>query len=298
MRNLPKISVKSLWGSLIGTSFLLLIAGAIPAASDEGYLNKAPQIWTDEEALTVLNDSPWAKTVKPSTQDMACGYKNPAIPGGFTEDEAERLEILVPTAQSDPVKPDGGEYLIRWQSVKPMQAAVQRLLALGDQWKDYGRDPGTVGGNPTDLANGRYNTADMFGVSIILKHKGPNGESFLDYLFNLPKRGFPARGVHLWACAALKTEEGIVSPRVATTGHLGLEKPAITVWFPSSVHGKPLIIKPEEKVEFRLVAKQRVFEATFTINAAELTISRTERVLYYPTVWTDLKTVKEEASLH
>ena len=62
-----------------------------------------------------------------------------------------------------------------------MQAAVHRLLALGEQWKEYGYDRGPVGGGPTDLANGRYNTADMFGVSIILKHKGPNGESFWDY---------------------------------------------------------------------------------------------------------------------
>lgn len=297
MRNLPNIYSKALRESLIATSCVLLAAGAIAAANDDSYLGKAPQLWTEEEALRVLNDSPWAITVKPSTQDTACGYKNPAIPGEFSEDDNERLEILAPADPSMSVKPDEAEYLIRWQSVKTMQAAVHRLLALGDQWKEYGYDQGSVGGGPSDLANGRYNTADMFGVSIILKHKGPNGESFLDYLFNQPQRSFPARGVHLWPCSGLKTEEGITSARVATMGHLGSEKPAITMWFPSLVRGKPLITKPEEKVEFRLVAKQRVFEATFTINAADLTISRSELVLYYPTAWTDLKAVKEEASL-
>lgn len=297
MRNLPKISPKVLWKSLISASCLLLVVGAISAANNDNYLSKSRQLWTEEEALRALNDSPWAKTVKPSTQDMGCGWKNPAIPGAYSEDHGERIEILEPTDPPVSVKPDGAEYLIRWQSVRQMQAAVQRLLALGDQWKEYGYDQGEVGGSPTDLANGRYNTADMFGVSIILKHKGPNSESFWDYLLNQPQRSFPAHGVHLWPCSGLKTEEGITFAYVATMGHLGYEKPAITMWFPSLVHGKQLITKPEEKVEFRFVAKQRVFEATFTVNAADLTISRSEQVLYTPTAWTDLNAVKKQAGV-
>lgn len=295
MRNLPRMSSKALRESLIGTSLLLLIAGAIPAASDESYLNKAPQLWTEEEALTVLNDSPWAKTVKPSTQDTACGYRNPAIPGEFTEDEAERLEILVPTAQSVPVKPDGAEYLIRWQSVKPMQAAVQRLLAVGDQWKEYGGEEHWA--HVPGWENYRFFTTGMIGISIILKQKGPEGESFLDYFFDVPRKSLPARGVNLWPCACLKTEAGVTCARALGQSHMGPENPAVTMFFSSSMHGGPLITKPGEKVEFRFVAKQRVFEATFVIKADDLVPDMSEPVLHYPTAWTDLKAVKEEASV-
>lgn len=294
MRGLPKVISLAIERAMIMASCLLL-AAAIPAATDDGYLQKAPESWTEEEALNVLNDSPWAKTVKPSSQDTACGYKNPAIPGEYSEEDSERIENLEPTGPSESVKPDEAEYLVRWQSAKPMQKAVERLLALGDQWKEYGYQHGEVGGGPSDLKNSRYNTADMFGVSVILKHKAPNGESFLDYLFDVQKRAFPTKGTHLWACSGIKTEEGMASARVAKAGIDSHENYSFTLWFPSSAHGKPLITKPEEKVEFRFVAKQRVFEVTFTIRAADLTISRSEPVLYYPTAWTDLKTMKEAA---
>lgn len=293
MRNLPRISSRALWESILSTSLLLLAAGVIATADDDSYLNKSPQLWTEEEALRVLNDSPWAKTVKPSTQDTACGYKNPAIPGEFSEDDAERLEILVPTVESVPVKPDRAEYLIRWQSVKPLQAAVQRLLALGEQWKEYGGEEHRA--HVPGWENDRFYTTGMIGISIILKHKGPEGESFLDYFFDIPKKALPARGVNLWPCACLKTEAGVTCARAL--GHMSLENPAITMFFSSSVHGRPLIASHEEKVEFRLVAKQRVFETTFMSNAGDVVLDMSEPVLYYPTAWTDLKAIKEEAAV-
>lgn len=294
MRNLPKMSSKALWESLIATSCLLLAAGAIPAVSDDSYLSKAPQSWSEEEALRVLNDSPWAKTVKPSTQDSACGYKNPAIPGELDDDEAVKLEIRVPTGPSLQVKPDGAEYLIRWQSAKPMQAAVQRLLALGDQWKEYRGEEHRA--HVPGWENYGFLTTDMIGISIILKQKGPEGESFLDYFFDLPKKVL-ARGLNLWPCACLKTEAGVTCARALGHGHMVLENPAITMFFSNSVHGKLLITKPGEEVEFRFVAKQRVFEATFLINTGDLVPDMSEPVLYYPTAWTDLKAIKEEASV-
>jgi hypothetical protein len=291
--NLPKIVSFLFEKRVIEASCLLLAVAVIRAASDEGYLRKPPEQWTEEEALKVLNDSPWAKTVKPSTQDTACGFKNPAIPGEFSEDQAEKLEILVPTGPSLPVKPDGAEYLIRWQSAKPMQAAVQRLIALGDQWKEYGFERHKASGDSTDLEKRQYFDAGMIGIRVILKHKGPDGESFLDYFFDAARKTWPAQGIILWPCAGLKTEEGVTYAQAADGGHGDF---AITMFFPSSIHGKPLITKPEEKVEFRCVAKQRVFETTFTIRAADLVPDRSEPVLYYPTVVTDLKLQPEVPS--
>ena len=63
---------------------------------------------------------------------------------------------------------------------------------------------------------------------------------------------------------------------------------AITMSFPSQFEGKPLITKPEEHVEFRLVSMQRVFETTFTINAKDLP-DGSQAGLYIPTTVTDLK---------
>src|SRR5215472_1260133 len=124
MRNVPKTPSKAFCEFLIATSCLLLVTAALYAASDEGYPTKPPQLWTEEDALNILNDSPWAKTVKPSAQDTACGYKNPAIPGEYSEEDSERIENLEPTGPSESVKPDEAEYLVRWQSAKPMQKAV------------------------------------------------------------------------------------------------------------------------------------------------------------------------------
>ena len=276
MRNVPKTPSKAFCEFLIATSCLLLVTAALYAASDEGYPTKPPQLWTEEDALNILNDSPWAKTVKPSAQDTACGYKNPAIPGGFTEDEADKLEIRVPTDPAVTVKPDGAEYLIRWHSARPMQAAVQRLLALGEQWKEYGFESSST--NVPGSENYRSFTTGMVGISVILKHKGPEGESFLDYLFDPSGKGMLARRTNLWPCAGLKTEEGVTFAQAE--GHGG--EAAITLFFPSAIHGRPLFAKTEEKVEFRFVARQRVFETTFAIRAEDLVPDQTEPVLYYP----------------
>jgi hypothetical protein len=73
---------------------------------------------------------------------------------------------------------------------------------------------------------------------------------------------------------------------VSDLGHLP-GHPAITMSFPSLVEGKPLINKLDEKVEFRFVILQRVFETTFTINAKDLP-DGSQTGLYFPTTFTDL----------
>lgn len=49
----------------------------------------------------------------------------------------------------------------------------------------------------------------------------------------------------------------------------------------SLIHGEPLIGGTHEKVEFRMVADRRVFEATFYINANDV-LDGSEQSLYLP----------------
>lgn len=282
---------RSFWKTLTGIAgclpFLILTA---PLLGQQDFLSKPSPQWTQEDALKVLNDSPWAHTVTTSTQDAACGFKNPAIPGEFSAEGAELGEMRDPTPDSVAVKPDGAEYLIRWISAKPVQAAVQRLIALNEKWAPYGhhyeRNDPSFG--PTDLSRPRYNRNDMITISVNLVKPGPDGGSFLDYAFAEGGRRFPAKGFLIFICAGLKSSNGVVFAHVA--GPMGDPPlhPVITLSFPSTIEGKPLITHQDEKVEFRLVVMQRVFETTFTIDARDLT-DGSQPGLYLPTAVTDLK---------
>jgi len=105
-----------------GISVLLLV---MPVLGQQDFLSKPADQWTEEDALKVLNDSPWAHPVTTSTQDAASGYKNPAIPGEISPERAELLEMEAPTPASLEVKPDGAQYLIRWISAKPVRCRPQ-----------------------------------------------------------------------------------------------------------------------------------------------------------------------------
>jgi hypothetical protein len=57
---------------------------------------------------------------------------------------------------------------------------------------------------------------------------------------------------------------------------------AIILSFPSMVDGKPLIMHRDEKLEFRFILNQRVFENTFIVTATDL-FDGTETVMREPT---------------
>lgn len=118
-----------------------------------------------------------------------------------------RMDSFGPQPESADVKPDGAEYVVRLTSVKPMQAAVERLISLDEKWMRYhqgwGGDPGS---KPTNVAEGHYNPTDEVTIAVVLKHLGPGGASFLDYAFE-DKKAFPGR-MHVWPCAAIRTANG------------------------------------------------------------------------------------------
>lgn len=261
-----------------------LVAGSVPLTADEPFLAKPSEEWTESQALQVLTDSPWAHTITTTIQDFQCDYEHPAYPRTYPEGVAQRLDSIDLTPPAAVVKPDDAQYLLRLVSVKPMQAAVERLISLDHQkWalydEGYGLEPGS---KPTNLAERWYNPADEITISIILKHSGPSGASFHDYAF--PRKNVPGSGLkHLWPCAAVKTANGVTTAVLGgpATYQDGTPCDDLTLSFPSTLKGKPLISHPNEKLDFRFVANQHVFEATFYVNLTDL-FDGTETVLHVP----------------
>jgi hypothetical protein len=270
--------------SLRGICCFAFVAGAVSATANEDFLRKPPAEWTEAEALQVLNDSPWAHTITTTTQDSQCNYEHPAFPETYQEGLAERMDSITPTPPASDVKSDGAEYLVRLVSVRPMQAAVERLLSLDpEKWINYREGAGLEpGSKPTNLKERWYNPADEITIVIVLKRPGPGGASFRDYAF--PREDERGSGMrHLGACAAVRTASGATT--VVLGGPVrddGWNAPKdIALSFPSTFHGKPLISHRNEKLEFRFIANQRVFEATFYVSPADL-FDGTETVLRIP----------------
>jgi hypothetical protein len=261
-----------------------LIAGSVPLTADDSFLSKPPEEWTESEALHVLNDSPWAHTITTTTQDSQCDYEHPAFDGLVEEEFAREADSITPTPPAVEVKPDGAEYLVRLVSVKPIQAAVKRLMSLDfEKWKVYTSGAGLQpGSKPTNLEERWYNPADEITIALVLKRSGPEGRSFLDYAFR-DKTIFPGGGlVHLWACSAIKSANGQVS--AVTAGLGGGKSPtpsAIHLSFPRDYHGKPLISHQNEKLQVRIILNQRIFETIFYVNGTDL-FDGTETIMHIP----------------
>jgi hypothetical protein len=270
---------------------LILMASSLPLTRGEDPPNKPTTEWTQDEALRVLNDSPWAHTVTPTTQDTACDFEHPVFPGLFSEDQAALRDAGYPAGSvSEAVKPDTAEYLVRWLSAKPVQAAIERMMALNDVWSFLAvRVNASDEGGPTNVEEHRYNIMDMITIAVILEHPGTDGLSFLDYAFSDHGHGLPSPGWHVWPCAGLKTPNGQVHADLLGGGH-GFQSHAnaLELSFPRLVHGKPLITHANEKVEFRFVAKQRVFETTFTVDPKDL-LDGSEPVEYLVTALDDMR---------
>jgi len=245
---------------------------------------------TELAALKILNDSDWAHTVKPSLQDTPCTDQNPAFHDLYPKEKAI-TDGLSPTLPPDQVKADDSEYLIRFQSAKPVQTAVGELLALGEKWAAYKKEslPVSEADEPTDLTNSRYNIADMITVAVILKRPSPDGITLFDYGYEENGRIFPSHSFRVWPCAGLRTTTGQVFAHVAPQ----VFGRVLQLSFPRLIQGKPLISSQLEKVEVRLVANRRVFETTFYINASDV-LDGSEKILYLPSAFTD----QEEIARH
>jgi hypothetical protein len=248
----------------------------------------------EQEALKVLNDSDWAHTVTPIIQDAPCSWQNAAFPGLSPQEKALARDAGAPLAPRDVVKQDGSEYLIRFQSAKPVQTAIQQMIAIGEKWSAYGEHKwlASATDGPTDLANLRYNVMDMITIAVILKHPDPDGTSLFDYGFK--DNGRPSETFRVWPCAGLRTDNGQVFARVVPEIDPLNGIKELQLSFPRLIDdGKPLISRTREKVEFRLIVNQRVLETNFFINAGDV-LDGSEGVLYLPSAFTDSKEIAQQ----
>src|SRR6267378_1084641 len=262
---------------------LALVAGSVPMTANLPFLSKPSEEWTEAEALQVLNDSSWAHTITAATQDTPCNYEHPVFAGLFSEEMAQRIDSISPSFPAEQVKPDEAEYLVRLVSVKPMQAAAGRLISLDEKWANY--RSGVVlepGSKPTNMDERWYNPADEITIVVALKRPGPEGTSFLDYAFEDRKTSVALKVNHMFACAGLRTANGQTHAVTARMGHGNDNRvSAIVMSFPSIVERKPLISHPEEKLEFRFILNQRVFETTFNVNPTDM-FDGSETVMHTP----------------
>ncbi len=282
-------AIPLLWRNSIRIASCILLFCCASVTGQENHSGSPASDAVEQEALKVVNESDWAHTVTPTTQDAPCTHQNPAFPGLYPVDEAVVADGRDPVVHAEVVKPDTSEYLIRFQSAKPLQTAIQQLIAMGEKWSDYGAEKHQVSeaDGPTDLANLRYNIADMITIAIILKHPAPDGMNLFEYAFEDGGRRFPSYSFRVWPCSGLRTSNGQVFAHVvpAAFGQPG-QPHALQLSFPRLLDGKPLISNLREKVEFRMVANQRVFETTFYINASDV-LDGSEKSLYLPSAFTD-----------
>jgi hypothetical protein len=283
-------AIPLLWKNSIRIASCMLLFWCASVTGQENRSGSPASDAVEQEALKVVNDSDWAHTVTPSTQDVPCTHQNPAFPGLYPVDEAVVADGRDPAVPTEVVKPDNSEYLIRFQSAKPVQTAIQQLVAMGEKWSAYDAEKHSVSGadGPTDVANSRYNVADMITIAIILKHPAPDGTSLFEYAFE-DGRSFPSHSFNWGVCTGLKTSNGQVFAHLvpASFGQPG-QPHALQLSFPRLLGGKPLISSLREKVEFRMVAHQRVFETTFYINASDV-LDGSEKSLYLPSAFADSK---------
>jgi hypothetical protein len=94
--------------------------------------------------------------------------------------------------------------------------------------------------------------------------------SFLDHAFENRADGTAFIAHYLFACAGVRTANGQIH---AVTNRIrqgnANKASAIIMSFPSIVDGKPLFSHRDEKLEFRFILNQRVFEITSIVNSTE-----------------------------
>jgi hypothetical protein len=149
------------------------------------------------------------------------------------------------------------------------------LIAAAMAWRP--------GSKPTNMAEAWYNPADEITVVLALKRPGPGGASFLNYAFKDVETGVLFTAHYFFICAGIRTASGQIHAVMARMGQGNDNNvSAIIMPFPSTVDGKSLISHRDEKLEFRLVLNQRVFETKFIVNPTDL-FDGTETLMRTPT---------------
>ncbi|MFQ5695436.1 MAG: hypothetical protein ACE5HB_05560 [Terriglobia bacterium] len=186
--------------------------------------------WTVEEALQVVQDSPWARTVT---------LLDPSIRG-------ERLARLAPRNRGSSVPPDYPlvHYLVRWESARPVAEAFARLEELGETTGAQFQSPAP------------RQPADRYVVTVKTTRPPRDGGDLFD--------GFGED--ELAERAELKCNGVTVGAAEARPSGVGANA-AVHFFFPRRHEDEPLLQKQREKVEFSFRGRRFTLKRKFTLES-------------------------------
>ncbi len=223
----------------------LVFTIALGAAPLEGkdWKKKPPAEWTAEEALEVLQNSPWAKKKmvlanKPALRqgsrsaDASSG-SGPRLPGGNRRNTRNRrIRKEFPNST----------FLVRLESARPVAAAFARLQELELEVSARYQSP------PPRLPEDRY----VITVKAVVPRR--SGKTALQ---KIPEE-------RLKTVALLKTRHGQVNPAEVERSGEGATA-AVHFFFPRTKEGAPLINPQNPQMEFRIKSSHISLKAKFTL---------------------------------
>ena len=215
-----------------------MIAGS--AAAADFWKNKAPEEWTPEQALRILQKSPWTKkrrvTLGPMTRYI------PYPPN--TNMSAGRRRIPTPSSRQVPQPRSlrGAVYLIRLESAAPVVAAFRRLKDLELESSANYQSP------PPRLPEDRY---------VITVKATQTRKSSPRPFSQLSEEQLKQR-------ARLKTQLGEVTPEEVERSGKG-SSAAVHFFFPRTWEGKPLTPPEAPRLEFRIIARGIILKTKFSL---------------------------------
>lgn len=236
-----------------GLLALLLFAGL--AQAGEVWKTKPAKDWTAEEALQVLQDSPWAKeehvahppfgveaqvgtTITLGTGRRPRPRETPPWPPG----ERQPGE---PPREPSPKEFVTAAYLVRWESAAPVEEAFARLEELGERTSAAFQAPAPR--RPDD----RY-------VITVKTTKPPSQGP--DLFAGMDEAELKRR-------ARLTSANGSVAPLEVERRGVGAAE-AMHFFFPRAVRGRALLRGPREGVEFRFEGERFKLTTQFTLESA------------------------------
>lgn len=240
----PFPTIRTLLNVLMAATLLLAVALVAPVAGEDVWKVKPPERWTADEALKVLQDSPWAQEKNVNMpwrlRRMATStLPLPEIRGRppFRDAVPSRLQ------RPETVFLDWARYRVRWESAQPVQDAFSRLAALGEELGAEFQSP------PPSWPGNRY-------IVTVKPVRPPQaGREPLEL----------AGDRRLREAARLKTHGGEVEAVEVARSGMGANA-AVHFYFPRTAGGKPLVDPQGEKVEFKLELRTISLKTKFRLD--------------------------------
>jgi hypothetical protein len=236
--------------SRIATVCGLLLAAVFAVRADEFWKVKPPSQWSAEEALQILNNSPWARqesvvttppaNCDPDAYDENGNCRDPRFQ--FPRNPGRRRGREIPDTHFNMTT-----YLVRWDSAPQVIAAFARLEELGERAGAVFRSP------PPRRPPDRY----VITMNVIQPAKGA-GDLFA--LREDTKDKMPVR---------LKTNRGTFVPLETERSGVGANE-ALHFFFPREQDGKPILDAKGDTAEFVFEGKRALVKCKFFLDAESL----------------------------